>query len=77
MFLILLIYVARIHASLLHYDRAITRSHCSILVQVWKQMGGYSPLDPDTVKDNECCSYHHSSIPGIVCSQMNFVVEIV
>jgi hypothetical protein len=53
------------------------RSHCSVVVEIWKEMGGYSPLDPETVEDHECCTYKHSLIPGIVCTQMNFIEEIV
>jgi hypothetical protein len=52
-------------------------SHCSIVVKIWKQLGGYTPLDPETLGDRDCCDKSKSLIPGILCSEMAFVVEIV
>ena len=53
------------------------RSHCSVVVEIWKELGGYTPLEPQTVGADQCCHYKQSKIPGIICSMMNFVVEIV
>lgn len=79
MFAITLIVMAVSAASQMHEIEISNfkyRSHCSIVVEIWKELGGYTLLDPETVGSSECCHYKQSLIPGILCSQMNFVVEI-